>query len=33
MRRLIQAFLRFERAMFLNGPAWRPDETTVEWPK
>jgi hypothetical protein len=29
----IPAVLRFEGAMFLNGPVWRLDQTTVEWPK
>jgi hypothetical protein len=29
----IPAFLRFEGAMFLNGPVWRLEQTTVEWPK
>lgn len=29
----VPAFLRFEGAMFLNGPVWRLDQMTVEWPK
>jgi hypothetical protein len=27
----VPAFLRFEGAMFLNGPVWRVEMTTVEW--
>jgi len=29
----VPAFVRFEGAMFLNGPVWRLDLATVEWPK
>jgi hypothetical protein len=29
----VPAFVRFEGAMFLNGPVWRLELTTVEWPK
>jgi hypothetical protein len=29
----VPAFLRFQGAMFLNGPVWRVDMTTVEWPR
>jgi len=29
----VPAFVRFEGAMFLNGPVWRLESTTVEWPK
>jgi hypothetical protein len=29
----VPAFVRFEGAMFLNGPVWRLEMTTVEWPK
>lgn len=29
----VPAFVRFEGAMFLNGPVWRIEMTTVEWPK
>lgn len=29
----VPAFLRFEGAMFLNGPVWRLEQTTVEWPR
>ena len=28
----VPAFLRFEGAMFLNGPRWRIEMTTPEWP-
>lgn len=28
----VPAFARFEGAMFLNGPVWRLEMTTVEWP-
>jgi len=28
----VPAFVRFEGAMFLNGPVWRLEITTVEWP-
>ena len=29
----VPAFVRFEGAMFLNGPVWRLEQTPVEWPK
>jgi hypothetical protein len=29
----VPAFVRFEGAMFLNGPVWRLEMATVEWPK
>jgi len=29
----VPAFVRFEGAMFLNGPVWRVEMTTLEWPK
>ncbi|MGH7672167.1 MAG: hypothetical protein ACREMC_04660 [Gemmatimonadales bacterium] len=29
----VPAFIRFEGAMFLNGPVWRIEMTTVEWPR
>jgi hypothetical protein len=29
----VPAFVRFEGAMFLNGPVWRLEMTSVEWPK
>ena len=29
----VPAFVRFEGAMFLNGPIWRLELATVEWPK
>jgi hypothetical protein len=29
----VPAFVRFQGAMFLNGPVWRLELTTVEWPK
>ena len=29
----VPAFLRFEGAMFLNGPVWRLGQTPVEWPR
>jgi hypothetical protein len=29
----VPAFARFEGAMFLNGPVWRLELATVEWPK
>jgi hypothetical protein len=29
----VPAFVRFEGAMFLNGPVWRLELTTVQWPK
>jgi hypothetical protein len=29
----VPAFVRFEGAMFLNGPVWRLEMTTVQWPK
>ena len=29
----VPAFVRFEGAMFLNGPVWRIEMTTVQWPK
>ncbi|HEV8436890.1 MAG TPA: hypothetical protein VGT40_02245 [Methylomirabilota bacterium] len=29
----VPAFVRFEGAMFLNGPVWRLELTTVEWPR
>jgi hypothetical protein len=29
----VPAFVRFEGAMFLNGPVWRLELTTVGWPK
>jgi hypothetical protein len=29
----VPAFVKFEGAMFLNGPVWRLELTTVEWPK
>jgi len=29
----VPAFVRFEGAMFLKGPVWRLEMTTVEWPK
>ena len=29
----VPAFIRFEGAMFLNGPVWRLELATVEWPK
>ncbi len=29
----VPAFVRFEGAMFLNGPVWRLELATVEWPK
>ena len=29
----VPAFARFEGAMFLNGPFWRIEMTTVEWPR
>jgi hypothetical protein len=29
----VPAFVKFEGAMFLNGPVWRLEMTTVEWPK
>lgn len=29
----VPAFVRFEGAMHLNGPVWRLELTTVEWPK
>ena len=28
----VPAFLRFEGAMSLNGPVWRLDPATVQWP-
>jgi len=28
----VPAFVKFEGAMFLNGPVWRLELTTVEWP-
>ena len=29
----VPAFVRFEGAMFLNGPVWRLEQAPVEWPK
>lgn len=29
----VPAFVRFEGAMFLNGPVWRVEMTTVQWPR
>jgi len=29
----VPAFVRFEGAMFRNGPAWRIEMTPVEWPR
>jgi hypothetical protein len=29
----VPAFVKFEGAMFLNGPVWRLEMTTVEWPR
>jgi len=29
----VPAFVRFEGAMFLNGPVWRLEMATVEWPR
>ncbi|MGH7266098.1 MAG: hypothetical protein ACREMB_14825 [Candidatus Rokuibacteriota bacterium] len=29
----VPAFVKFRGAMFLNGPVWRLEMTTVEWPK
>jgi hypothetical protein len=29
----VPAFVRFEGAMFLNGPVWRVEMTALEWPK
>jgi len=29
----VPAFVKFQGAMFLNGPVWRIELTTVEWPK
>jgi hypothetical protein len=29
----VPAFVRFEGAMYLNGPVWRLEMTTVEWPR
>jgi hypothetical protein len=29
----VPAFVRFEGAMFLSGPVWRLEMTTVEWPR
>jgi hypothetical protein len=29
----VPAFVRFQGAMFLNGPVWRLEMATVEWPK
>jgi hypothetical protein len=29
----VPAFAKFEGAMYLNGPVWRLELTTVEWPK
>jgi hypothetical protein len=29
----VPAFVRFQGAMFLNGPVWRMEQTLVEWPK
>jgi hypothetical protein len=29
----VPAFVRFQGAMYLNGPVWRLELTTVEWPK
>ena len=29
----VPAFVRFEGAMFLNGPRWRIEMTTPEWPR
>jgi hypothetical protein len=29
----VPAFVKFQGAMFLNGPVWRLELTTVEWPK
>ena len=29
----VPAFAKFEGAMFLNGPVWRLEPTTVQWPK
>jgi len=29
----VPAFVKFEGAMFLNGPVWRLELTTVDWPK
>jgi hypothetical protein len=29
----VPAFVRFQGAMFLNGPVWRLEMTTPEWPK
>jgi hypothetical protein len=29
----VPAFVKFEGTMFLNGPVWRLEMTTVEWPK
>ena len=28
----VPAFVRFEGAMFLNGPVWRLELTTIQWP-
>jgi hypothetical protein len=28
----VPAFVKFEGAMFLNGPVWRLELTTVDWP-
>ncbi len=29
----VSAFVRFEGAMFLNGPVWRLEMANVEWPR
>ena len=29
----VPAFVRFEGAMFLNGPVWRMELTSVQWPR
>jgi hypothetical protein len=29
----VPAFAKFEGAMFLNGPVWRLEETSIRWPK
>ena len=29
----VPAFVRFKGALFLNGPVWRIEMTTLEWPK
>ena len=29
----VPAFARFEGPMYLNGPVWRIEQTTLEWPK